>query len=269
MILCFLGFGCGGGGETTSAPASLPASVPESASVPVVEEPPKDPKAACLAPLRQASMFLTFTKTKGIEIEAPIPRDAGVVTGDKVSGPGARSLLFTVGKKEYGLRYSFPDNSKIPLAAGDRVKLKRVRTRCTVGTTDGWRVENEKGLVALVEVGGCAPAWPEEVLPGLVIRPEDVGCAPKGEESFERACALKVISPEGEALLGPGESKEVSLAQGRFQVSAGLCALSLKDAALFKGKPSREKEEASESPPKKKLRENAAHRLSYAVLRRE
>ena len=154
-------------------------TAPASQSQPVAEtKPVVDKKASCKAAPKQASMFLVQDKA-GLTNGAMIPSGTKTVVGDKPAGPGTRKLVFNNGGKDYALRYSFPDGKQFPAANGTKIEIGRARSSCTLGLTDGWRVSDSKGVLALVDAGGCAPAWPEEVLPGLKITAEDVGCEAK------------------------------------------------------------------------------------------
>ena len=248
---------CGSAATTKPDPSPTPTqlvskSEPASQSQPAAEtKPVVDKKASCKAAPKQASMFLVQDKA-GLTNGAMIPSGAKTVVADKPAGPGTRKLVFNNGGKDYALRYSFPDGKQFPIATGAKIDLGRARSSCSIGLTDGWRVSDEKGVVALVDAGGCAPAWPEEVIPGLKITAEDVGCEAKSEEAIERACAMKIITKAGEEVLAPGESRVVELEKGKFHVIAGLCALALRDLKKTNGR-----------------RSLGEFRISYAVLRAE
>ena len=255
--MCLWGvFACGQG--ATPTPDPKPAAAQEAKSAPASQSQPTaatkpviDPKASCKAAPKQASMFLVQDKA-GLTNGAMIPSGVKAVVADKPAGPGTRKLVFNNGGKDYALRYSFPDGKQLPAETGAKIDISRARSSCTLGLTDGWKVSDAEGVLALVDAGGCAPAWPEEVLPGLKITAEDVGCEAKSEEAIERACAVKIVTKEGEEVLAPGESRVVTLEKGKFSVSAGLCALALRDIKKANGR-----------------RSLGEFRISYAVLRAE
>jgi hypothetical protein len=245
-------FACGQAATSEPDPTPTTQANSQPMSQPLAEtKPVVDKKASCTAAPKQASMFLVQDKA-GLTNGAMIPSGAKTIVADKPAGPGTRKLVFNNGGKDYALRYSFPDGAQLPAEVGVKIDIGRTRSSCTIGMTDGWRVSDAKGVLALVDAGGCAPAWPEEVIPGLKITAEDVGCEAKGEEAIERACAVKVITKEGEEVLAPGESRTIELEKGKFSVSAGLCALALRDIKKTNGR-----------------RSLGEFRISYAVRRVE
>jgi hypothetical protein len=257
-LLCIAGISACGQPATTPTPTTSTVTqvksepVSQSQSAPIVEtKPAVDPKAACKVAPKQASMFLVQAKA-GITNGAMIPSGAKVITDDKPAGPGTRAVIFSAGGKDFALRYSFPDGKQFPAEKNTKIDIGRTKSNCTLGQTDGWRISDSKGVLAIVDAGGCAPAYAEEPIPGLKIVGEDVGCEAKSADAIERACAVKIITKDKEELLAPGESRVVELEKGKFHVSAGLCAWALRED-LKKGSGGR--------------RGIADFRISYAILR--
>jgi hypothetical protein len=231
--------------SNTSEPVSKPATV--------ATKPAADPKAACKAAPKQASMFLVQAKA-GITNGAMIPSGAKVIVDDKPAGPGTRAVIFSAGGKDFALRYSFPDGKQFPAQKDTKIDIGRAKANCTLGQTDGWRISDSKGVLAIVDAGGCAPAYAAEPIPGLKIVGEDIGCEAKGAEAIERPCAVKIITKDKEEILAPGESRVVELEKGKYHVSAGLCAWALRED-LKKASGGR--------------RAIGDYRISYALLRVE
>lgn len=230
--------------SAAAAPASVPASAPQSA--PAASLPAKD---ACTSAPMQASMLVV--KEDGFPGEVPPPKGKVAVVSEKPAGPGARALVIGNGKKNLALRYSLPGGKTLPVKTGQEITVSRARGMCALGTIDGWSVSDERGLLAKLDAGGCAPAWPEEVIPGLTLAPEDKQCAPRRPGAKERPCALKVTWPGGARTLAPGEEQAVELADGKFLVVAGLCAMVEEGQKTGGGK----------------RRANAPYRMSYAITR--